>query len=150
MTREEAIGYLKGADVTVGREPKTKTAEALEMAIKALEKAPCEYAVDREQVNDILGHCIHNQEDYYLAIKMLNELPPVTPQTKIGWWITEKVDGGRKVYCSKCEGSAVFEYVHDGDIYSSYGHGVVKKTKYCPNCGTKMIPEPYKSESENK
>ena len=38
MTREEAIGYLKGADVTVGREPKTKTAEALEMAIKALEQ----------------------------------------------------------------------------------------------------------------
>jgi hypothetical protein len=38
MTREEAIIYLKRADVTVGREPKTKTAEALEMAIKALEQ----------------------------------------------------------------------------------------------------------------
>ena len=40
MTREEAIIYLKCADVTVGREPKTKTAEALEMAIKALEQEP--------------------------------------------------------------------------------------------------------------
>lgn len=36
MTKEEAIEYLKRADVTVGREIKTKTAEALEMAIKAL------------------------------------------------------------------------------------------------------------------
>ena len=28
MTREEAIGYLKGADVTVGREPKTKNSRS--------------------------------------------------------------------------------------------------------------------------
>lgn len=38
MSREEAIMYLKNADATVGREIKTKTAEALEMAIKALEQ----------------------------------------------------------------------------------------------------------------
>jgi len=40
MTREEAREYLKRADVTVGREIKTLTAEALEMAIKALEQEP--------------------------------------------------------------------------------------------------------------
>lgn len=40
MTREEAIIYLKSADVTVGQEIKTKTAEALEMAIKTLEQEP--------------------------------------------------------------------------------------------------------------
>ena len=38
MTREEAIEYLKKADVTVYQEPKTKTAEALEMAIEALKE----------------------------------------------------------------------------------------------------------------
>ena len=38
MTGEDAIAYLKRADVTVGREAKTKTAEAIEMAIAALEK----------------------------------------------------------------------------------------------------------------
>lgn len=38
MTREKAIEYLKSADVTVGREIKTKTAEALEMAIQALQE----------------------------------------------------------------------------------------------------------------
>ena len=38
MTIEEVILYLKRTDMTVGREIKTKTAEALEMAIKALEQ----------------------------------------------------------------------------------------------------------------
>lgn len=57
---------------------------------------------------------------------------------KTGKWITEEIGEGRKVYCSECKESAVFEYVRDGDTYSSYGHGVVKKTQYCPNCGAKM------------
>ena len=38
MTREEAIEYLERADITVYKEPKTKTAEALEMAIEALKE----------------------------------------------------------------------------------------------------------------
>ena len=38
MTKKEAIEYLKKADVTVYQEPKTKTAEALEMAIQALKE----------------------------------------------------------------------------------------------------------------
>ncbi len=37
MTRVEAIEYLKRADTTVGQTIKTSTAEALEMAIEALE-----------------------------------------------------------------------------------------------------------------
>ena len=41
MTHEEAIEYLKRADVTVGQEIKTKTAEALEMAIESLKHIPC-------------------------------------------------------------------------------------------------------------
>jgi len=37
MTEKEAIEYLKRADITVGQKIKTKTAEALEMAIHAVE-----------------------------------------------------------------------------------------------------------------
>lgn len=40
MTREEAIEYLKRADITVGQTIKTRTAEALEMAIEALQTEP--------------------------------------------------------------------------------------------------------------
>lgn len=53
--------------------------ELLEVKVKVAEKKTGHW-IDREQVNNILGHCIHNQEDYYLAIKMLNELPSVKPQ----------------------------------------------------------------------
>lgn len=41
MTREEAIEYLKRADTTVGQTIKTRTAEALEMAIEALKQKRC-------------------------------------------------------------------------------------------------------------
>lgn len=80
MSREEAIIYLKRADVTVGQETKTKTAEALEMAIEALEQErnigdeayakgwengeiaersrykqePCDDAISRQAVLDII------------------------------------------------------------------------------------------------
>lgn len=37
MSREEAVEYLKRADITVGQTIKTKTAEALEMAIELLQ-----------------------------------------------------------------------------------------------------------------
>lgn len=40
MTREDAIECLKRADITVGKEIKTKTAQALEMAIMSLEQEP--------------------------------------------------------------------------------------------------------------
>ena len=49
MTREESIIYLKQADVTVGRDIKTKTAEALEMAIKALEQESIDYKAQYER-----------------------------------------------------------------------------------------------------
>lgn len=38
MTNEEAIAYLERADTTVYAESKTRTAEALEMAIEALKE----------------------------------------------------------------------------------------------------------------
>lgn len=40
MTNEEMVYYLKRADITVGQKNKTKTAEAIECAIKALEQQP--------------------------------------------------------------------------------------------------------------
>lgn len=120
--------------------PKTESAEKQE---------PCEDCISRQAVLS-MQYRIDDSATLSMRdvvnVDDIEDLPPVTPQPKIGWWITEKVDGGYKVYCSKCKGSAVFEYVHDGDIYSSYGHGVVKKTKYCPDCGTKMIPQPYCAE----
>lgn len=99
MTNEEAIEYLKKADVTVYQEPKTKTAEALEMAIKSLEQEPCEDAISRQSVLEIFGYVMsywkehaidvepHEIEDaiieqYEFTAKELIELPSVTPKPK--------------------------------------------------------------------
>ena len=58
MTREEAIKYLKRADTTVGQKIKTRTAEALEMAIKALEQ-------ESTTKNDLGVDCISRKADMH-------------------------------------------------------------------------------------
>lgn len=60
--------------------------------------------------------------------KELKRLPPVQPKIKTGHWIEDESE--MKVWCSECG--------EDNDNCS----------KYCPNCGTKMV-EPQESE-ENK
>lgn len=55
MTREEAKEKLK--TVLKGRKDKrgkTETDEALEMAIKALEQEPCEDAISREEIKNMI------------------------------------------------------------------------------------------------
>ena len=46
MTGEEAIEYLKRADTTVGKKIKTKTAEAIDIAVKALKEPKIGYCKD--------------------------------------------------------------------------------------------------------
>ena len=100
----------------------------------------CEDAISREMALKECHDIVVDGELYrVIQEETLLGLPPITQ--KLGKWITEEISEGRKVYCSECKESADFEYVRDGDIYSSYGHGVVKKTKYCPNCGAKMESE---------
>jgi len=57
MTREEAIEYLKNADATVGMKIKTRTAEALDMAIEALKQEPVldKIRAEIEQITDTMG-----------------------------------------------------------------------------------------------
>jgi len=149
MTREEAIEIIKAYREKLNNSVSNQLdgdIKALDMAISALEQEPCEDAVSRDAVLKTLDNMDkaldenRTVEEYKALLKeCYKELPSVTQ--KSGKWITEEIGEGRKVYCSECKESAVFEYVRDGDIYSSYGHGVVKKTKYCPNCGAKMESE---------
>lgn len=70
MTTEEAIEYLKRADSTVGRTVQTKTAEALEIAIEALEKDPCEMTV--EEYRQRMIQAFHNADtDELIAVCVL-------------------------------------------------------------------------------
>ena len=101
MTKEEAIKYLEKADVTVYQEPKTKTAEALEMAIKAL----------REQKP--IGRWVNHIKYGYVECSVCGHLTPCNGEdvienlhycfwcgTKIGGTENDTMDGVWK--CSKC------------------------------------------------
>lgn len=72
--------------------------------------------------------------------KIKDDIEHKNKEEKIGHWVEEVIDKcGRKVFCSKCGYSAPFEYVSSGDVYSASGYGVINKTKFCPDCGAKMI-----------
>ena len=137
MTREEAIMYLKRADVSVGCKVKTKTAEAIEMAIEALQKEPCGDCVSRETVMHILdevGGDFDSPREAVVPIDyiadMVAELPSVTPQPEVGRWIYDKnIDNWK---CSEC-GETPKTMGYCGSVAFMAEH-----FKYCNHCGCKM------------
>ena len=56
-------------------------------------------------------------------------------EQKTGQWIASDILN-EKYVCSEC-GGACWYYDHEG---------AVAKSKYCPNCGAKMMPQPPKGE----
>lgn len=109
---------------------------ALNRIIKALSQEPCEDAVSRQAVLDIIdkwyesNRDVENIED---LIVFATYLPSVLLKPKTGHWIEgeiwEDTDGGwgRWQKCSVCR--------------ESEHH----KKNFCPNCGTKMV-KPHESE----
>lgn len=127
MTREEAIKTWLPIIVD-GVKTMPELEEALEMAIKALEKEPCEDAISRQAVIDSIRNYFH--DEYYqrtsiqdcrdcLIEDVIKPLPPVMPQPKTGHWI----DTGSGQECSEC-----------GEIQ----HGYDNFRFYCPSCGCRM------------
>ena len=91
MTRKEAIEelkedielYMPSDPILLDRElPDGRLITALEMAIKALEQEPCEDAVSRQAVCNIVDairDCI-SVEGYWAILERLKKLPSVNPQ----------------------------------------------------------------------
>ena len=83
-----------------------------EEIIKALEQEPCEDVIDRaEAMTEIMmfaGNVKSDEEDVYIkvsdAVQLLRELPPVTPQTKMGCKGCKfEKTGNNSIYpCSHC------------------------------------------------
>lgn len=82
MTKEEAKGNIIHA-IRWNDMPKK---EALEMAVKALEQELCEDAISRRAVIDMTGlsEWFDSSDSYNEFVIALSELPPVTPQPKVG------------------------------------------------------------------
>jgi len=138
MTNKEAADILRLMP---------KQSEAIKKAIEVLEQESCEDAISREAALKEAYAIVVDGEKYdVVQVETIYGLPSVTRQT--GEWIEEKInDYSYKVYCSSCREHAIMEYVSTGDMYSASGHGEIKKTKYCPNCGAKMF-EPQESEDK--
>ena len=108
-------------------------ADALDMAIKALEQEPTtKYdlgvgAVSRKAVHDMLENLPVTVEDKWFnwlqkACMRLADLPSVTPQEpRKGHWInTANPRMSDNIVCSECGYNSIADY------------------KFCPNCGAKM------------
>lgn len=135
MKREEAIAYFKRHIDLYCVEGICREAE--EMAIKALEKEPCEDAISRQAVNVLIGelarainderHFVSRGRDTITIMQDIFHLPSVAPQQKIG-------------HCKDCK---YFEYNSfakvDGiplivahEICSKWGNGCkTKEDGYC-------------------
>ena len=100
--------------------------EAKARAIQALEQQPSEDCISREEVQDLISRWL---SDYLLdetreALETINykvgDMPPVTPNEKVGKWIVISCEPTDIFKCSEC------------------GMRVINPYRYCHSCGTKM------------
>lgn len=91
---------------------------------KCVEQEPCEDAISRQAVIDIIEDVcpIYGNDYRYILRDKVNELPPVTAE-KVGQWINGK--------CNKCGTHAPY-WAMASTYYCS---------EYCPKCGAKMEVE---------
>ena len=142
MIRTEAIHILDNLKPT-----NTKSSfdayvvgNAITMAIKALQQEPCDDAVSRQAVLDLVA-------DYDLSmgqvVKGIHALPSVTSQQKMGQWIEDTngtyTDNHDTWECSECGHAQIL--LEGTPIDNDYN--------YCPNCGAKMSEIPTDSEGSD-
>lgn len=97
MTKEEAINtWLPIIKMGVGKMPECK--EALDIAIKALEREPCEDAISRQAVHEAIVRWAGSMSVFIALptretiplLDSIHKLPSVNPQEiRTGHWITE-------------------------------------------------------------
>lgn len=107
----------------------------LDIAIKALEQQPCEDCISREDILEFLKgfEILHNHDELRsnLIYGIMN-MPPVTPQPKMGRWEYVQYDNNPNIgnwHCSECRGIC------------TEMHSIEDAYNYCPNCGAKMEAE---------
>ncbi len=128
MTREEALEF-GNMWLQVNEDCKDSNTYAFfQIAIQALKQEPCDDCISRQAVLDKMKE--RDEELSSICPKDIRELPPVTPQPKMGKWIKTsltEVSGGdfkRGFKCSHC------------------GYVIVTNDfNFCPNCGEAKIQE---------
>lgn len=145
MTREEAIKTLK-ANVMVACDTSDKVGydtplnkaieQALEMAIKALEKEPCNDCVSRKKLMDNYNS-VETPVGYrkVVDIEVIKNMQSVRPIHNKAKWIKQYkafVNDDNQIvtecHCNNCYGISYFRSMN----------GELVGAKYCPNCGAEM------------
>ena len=117
-----------------------KSAEALDMAIKALEQQPCEDTISRQAaIGAIMSELTYAHYPSWYA-ERLEQLPSVTPTNKKCHNVNPDYAECDQFVCSNCgielQDWHRVERDEDGDItYHEY------EFKYCPNCGADIRGE---------
>lgn len=105
-------------------------ADALDIAIKALEIEPVGDCISRQTAIECLktkiAEIFFKETAEKNVEKWLNELPTVQPEQRTGKWEKRTVPDSNpffvtRYYCTACED------------WNTYG-----ESKFCPNCGAKM------------
>ena len=97
--------------------------EAYKIAFEALDQEPCEDAISRRAVLEI----VEREQNKGDALSEIEKLPHINPEPKTGYW---------NAYYTEQKGNDVFNCQECGQTF------VVMQGKdymnYCPNCGAKM------------
>ena len=133
MTRAEAIKELQESHDTLRDydiDNSSRLKQALLIAISALEQEPCEDAVSRDAVCNIVNDirdCI-SVEGYWAILERLKKLPSVTVRQTGEWIEKEGYDGDVYYDCSVC-----------GESWTTIeGTPWDNGMNFCPNCGADM------------
>ena len=116
--------------------------------IKALEQEPCDDAISRQAVLDIVDGYSESQSNVEDVtqdiISDILVLSPIKQEPKIGHWEYVQYDYNPRLgnwHCSECR-CVVIECVDKNE------KGGIPLYNYCPNCGAKMIEPQAESEVE--
>lgn len=100
------------------------------------ELEPCDDAISRQAVIEILNDAYFLKLDDGAALQeSVKQLPPVTPQPKMGYWEWNQYDANPKI----------------GNFHCSLCHSIGRTYfDYCPYCGAKMSEIPTGAEGSEK
>lgn len=138
MTREELRDYVD-EQRGLGNIPYHIYSTLID-GIDTLEQQPCEDCISRQAVLSMqyrIDDSATLSTRDVVNVNDIEDLPLVTPQSKIGHWIDRFP--AKECKCSVCD---FLICISNGSYIDMVG-----QMKYCPNCGAKMVGS---QESEGK
>lgn len=148
MTGEEHIIYLKNlrTALKLANNFSNETMESLNKAIEVLEQEPCEDAISRKWVLDVVNNFVFDTEtDRNRIIHIIRDTAPsVTPKQKTGKWKLVQIGKSIDICCCNCKAVRFKEYAYNYTIDELNKSEDFKEflkhpnMRYCPCCGVEM------------